>query len=89
MFRLPRQSGRAETVDGGIPLDVHHRQMFCLNVVGSKTLETMQRCYDESHIDEISQDYGVNRDVVRKDAIEFIDTLHKRHILQPVAPAAT
>lgn len=69
-------------------LDVHHGQMFCLNVVGAKILELMQRDYDESRIaDEISRDCGANRDVVRADVIEFIETLQKHHILQPVRSA--
>lgn len=84
MFRISETIRRAETVDGGILLDIHHGQMFCLNVVGSKILEMMQRGYDESRIaDEISRDYGVNRDIVRSDVIEFIETLHKHHILAP------
>ena len=66
-------------------LDVHHGQMFCLNVVGSKILELMQRGYDESRIaDEISRVYGANKEVVRADVIEFIETLQKHHILQPL-----
>jgi len=88
MFRISDTIRRTETVDGGILLDVHHGQMFCLNVVGAKILELMQRGYDESRIaDEISRDYGSNRDVVRTDVIEFIETLQKHHILQPVRSA--
>jgi hypothetical protein len=88
MFRISETIRRTETVDGGILLDVHHGQMFCLNVVGAKILELMQRGYDESCIaDEISRDYGANRDVVRADVIEFIETLQKHHILQPVRSA--
>jgi len=55
MFRISNTIRRTETVDGGILLDVLHGQMFCLNVVGSKILELMQRGYDETRItDEIS-----------------------------------
>jgi hypothetical protein len=58
--------------------------MFCLNIVGAKILELMQQGYDESRIaDEISRDYGVSREVVQTDVIEFIEVLHKNHILQP------
>jgi hypothetical protein len=75
-------------VDGGILLDVHHGQMFCLNVVGAKILELMQRGYDELRIaEEISRDYGASREVVRADVIEFIETLQKHHILQPIRSA--
>ena len=63
--------------------------MFCLNIVGSRILELMQRGYDEARIaDEISREYGVNRDVVRADVTEFIEMLHKHHILQPIRPTS-
>lgn len=85
MFRISDTIRRTETIDGGILLDVHHGQMFCLNVVGAKILELMQRGYDEARIaDEISRDYGASKEVVRLDVIEFIETLQKHHILQPL-----
>jgi uncharacterized protein (UPF0147 family) len=69
-------------VDGGILLDIHHGQMFCLNILGAKILELMQQGYDESRIaDEISRDYQVPRDAVRADVLEFIESLHKHHVL--------
>ena len=84
MFRISDTIRRTETADGGIVLDIHHGQMFCLNIVGSKVLELMQRGYDDTTIaDEISRTYGANREVVRADVLEFIDTLQKHHILQP------
>jgi len=88
MFRISDTIRRTETADGGILLDVHHGQMFCLNVVGAKILELMQRGYDEPRIaEEISRDYGASREVVRADVIEFIETLQKLHILQPIRSA--
>jgi hypothetical protein len=88
MYKLSDSIRRTETRDGGILLDVHHGQMFCLNIVGSKILELMQRGLDESHIaDEISRDYGANREVVRADVIEFIAALQKNHILQSARTA--
>ena len=88
MFRIADTIRRTQTADGGILLDIHHGQMFCLNVVGAKILELMQRGYDETRIaDEISRAYGANREVVRADVLEFIDTLYKHHILQPVRSA--
>jgi hypothetical protein len=75
-------------VDGGILLDIHHGQMFCLNIVGAKILELMQRGHDETRIaEEISRDYGASREVVRANVREFIENLHKHHILQPVRSA--
>ena len=84
MFRISDAIRRTETVDGGILLDVHHGQMFCLNLVGSKIIELMQLGYDESRIaEEISRAYGASREVVRTDVLDFIESLHKHHILQP------
>ncbi len=82
MFRMSDTIRRTQTVDGGILLDIHHGQMFCLNVVGAKILELMQQGYDESRItEEISRDYQVPRDTVRADVLEFIESLHKHHVL--------
>ena len=84
MFKISETIRRTQTVDGGILLDIHHGQMFCLNVVGAKILELMQQGYDESRItDEISRNYQAPRDTVRADVLEFIETLQKHHILQP------
>jgi len=88
MLRISDSIRRTQTVDGGILLDIHHGQMFCLNIVGAKILELMQRGYDESRIaEEISRDYGASREVVRTDVLDFIETLHKHHILQPIRSA--
>ena len=82
MYRISDTIRRTQTTDGGILLDIHHGQMFCLNVVGAKILELMQQGYDESRItDEISRDYQVPRDTVRADVLDFIATLQKHHLL--------
>jgi Coenzyme PQQ synthesis protein D (PqqD) len=88
MFKISDTIRRTESVDGGILLDVHHGQIFCLNIVGAKILELLQQGHDESRIaDEISRSYGANREVVRADVRDFIESLHKHHILQPVRSA--
>jgi hypothetical protein len=85
MFRISDTIRQTQTVDGGVLLDVRHGQMFCLNLVGARILELMQRGYDESRIaDEISRDYGVSRELVRIDVHDFIEHLQKHHILQPI-----
>jgi predicted flavoprotein YhiN len=84
IFKISDTIRRTQTVDGGILLDVHHGQMFCVNAIGAKVLELLERRCDESRIaDEISHDYGADRETVRADVIEFIETLQKHHILQP------
>jgi hypothetical protein len=84
MFRISDTIRRTETVDGGVLLDIHHGQMFCLNVTGAKILESIRLGYDESRIaEEIGRDYGVSREVVCADVHDFIESLHRHHILQP------
>lgn len=88
MFQISDTIRRTETADGGILLDVHHGQMFCLNLVASKILELMQRGFDEALItEEISRVYRVSREVVSADLNEFIEILRRHHILQPFPPA--
>jgi hypothetical protein len=88
MLRVSDTIRQTQTVDGGILLDIHHGHMFCLNLVGARILELMQRGYDESRIaDEISRDYGVSKELVHAHVVDFIETLHKHYILQPIRSA--
>jgi hypothetical protein len=88
MFKVSDTIRQTQTVDGGILLDIHHGQMFCLNIVGAKILELMQQGYDESRIaDEISKSYGASREVVHTDVRDFIEALDKHHILEPIRSA--
>lgn len=88
MLRISETIRRTETQDGGILLDVHHGQMFSLNLVGARILEMLRQGYDEPRIaEEISRAYQITRDVAQRDVTEFIESLHKHHILQVVRPA--
>jgi hypothetical protein len=87
MFRISDTIRRTETADGGVLLDVHYGQMFCLNVVGAKILELIEQGCDESGIaDEISRNYGVDKGVVCADLAGFIETLLKQRILLKSCP---
>lgn len=84
MLRISRTIRRTETIDGGILLDVHHGQMFCLNVVGARILGLLEGGHDETSVAEhISQEYAADPATVRAHVIEFIETLEKHHILEP------
>jgi len=88
MFRVSETIRQTQTVDGGVLLDVRHGQMFCLNLVGARILGLMQHGYDESRIaDELSRDYGVSKELIHAHVADFIETLHKHHILQPIRSA--
>ncbi len=87
MLRISDTIRRTETQDGGILLDVHHGQMFSLNLVGAKILELLQQGYDAPQItEEISRTYQIDRETVQRDVTEFIESLNKHHILQAVHP---
>jgi hypothetical protein len=84
MFRISNDVRSTQTQDGSVLLDVHHGQMFCLNLVGSKILELLARGYDETRIaEEVSNSYGVARDIASGDVREFLDALYRYHLLQP------
>src|SRR5712664_2629410 len=87
MFRISSDVRSTQTQDGSILLHVHHGQMFSLNLVGSKILELLERGYDETRIsEEISNIYGVNRDIAIGDVREFVEALYRHHILEPIRP---
>lgn len=86
MFRISDAIRSTPTQDGTVVLNIHHGEIFCLNVVGSKVLDLLKQGHDESSIaDEISREYGATREIVRADILEFIETLERHHILQPVS----
>ena len=90
MFKICNAVRSTQTQDGSILLDIHHGQMLCLNLVGSKILELLQCGYDETRIaEEISNSYGVAKDVASGDVHEFLDALYRHHILQPQRPDGT
>lgn len=58
--------------------------MFSVNAVGSKILGLLERGQDEpSIVEEISQLYATDVEVVRRDVREFIETLAKNQIVRP------
>ena len=87
MFKISDTIRRAQTDDGGVLLDILHGQMFCLNVVGAKILELLEKGFDEAQIaDQVSGAYVMDIETVRADVHEFIEVLNKHRILQ-VRPA--
>jgi hypothetical protein len=83
VFRICDTIRRAQTDDGGVVLDVLHGQMFCLNVVGAKILELLEKGFDEAQIaEQVSGAYVMDIETVRADVHEFIEVLNKHHILQ-------
>ena len=85
MFQVSNTVRRTRTEDGGVLLDIHHGRMFCLNVVGSQIIDLLERGFEAAQIArEVSDTYttDIERERVEADVREFIDVLHKHHILQ-------
>jgi Coenzyme PQQ synthesis protein D (PqqD) len=89
MPAISRSIRRTETPDGAVLLDVERGQMFSVNGVGSKILELLGAGLDETQIAiEISSTYGEGLERIRADVGEFLDELHRRHIVDQGPTAA-
>jgi hypothetical protein len=75
--------------DGAVVLDVLHGHMFRLNLVGSRMLELLKQGHMEKEIaEQLSQEFGVEREIVASDLKEFLAHLEKHRLLS-VIPSAT
>jgi coenzyme PQQ synthesis protein D (PqqD) len=69
--------------DGAVILDIHHGQMFTVNIVGSTILEMLERgCPETQIVDQISQKFRIRPDIVERDFHEFLECLEKHHLLE-------
>jgi Coenzyme PQQ synthesis protein D (PqqD) len=69
--------------DGAVVLDIHHGQMFTLNLVGSKILEMLERgCPETQMVEEISRKFRIRREIVERDVREFLECLEKHRLLE-------
>jgi hypothetical protein len=69
--------------DGAVVLDIHHGQMFTLNLVGSKILEMLKRgCPETQMVEDISRKFGIRREIVERDVREFLECLEKHRLLE-------
>jgi Coenzyme PQQ synthesis protein D (PqqD) len=85
MYRVAESVRSKHTQDGGSVLDVRQGLMLTLNPVGSRILEFLELGAAESAvIDEISQEFDVNREIVERDVQEFIANLKRHRILVDV-----
>jgi hypothetical protein len=90
MLRISKAIRRTQTPDGGILLDVERGQMFCLNAIGSKILNLLDRGCDEAQIAFLlSVACGEDVDTVRADVDDFLDVLRQHQIVRASSPAPT
>jgi hypothetical protein len=81
--RIPGGGPTPHDRDGGVVLDIHHGQMFTLNVVGSKILEMLERgCPETQMVEEISRKFRIRHDIVERDVREFLESLEKHQLLE-------
>ncbi len=83
MYRVSESVRSTHGQDGAVVLDIQQGQMFNLNFVGSRILELLKAGATESAIvEDVSQRFGVTRDVAEPDVREFIDSLKQHHLLE-------
>jgi len=83
MLKLTETVRRTHTQDGGVLLDIHHGQIFSLNLVGARILELLDSGFDEAGIaDQVSRAYAMDLETVRADVHEFLEVLRRHHLLQ-------
>jgi Coenzyme PQQ synthesis protein D (PqqD) len=83
MYRVSDTVRSTHNQDGAIVLDVQQGQIFNLNFVGSRILELLKSGSSESVIiDEISREFGVRRDIAKKDVHEFLQNLKRCQLVE-------
>ena len=88
MLRLSDTVRSTHNQDGAIILDIRQGQMFNLNFVGSRNLELLKTGSTESAVvDQISGEFGVSRDLAKKDVRDFLQNLKKCRLVEEHEPA--
>jgi hypothetical protein len=83
MFQISDTVRRTKTGDGGVLLDIQHGRIFRLNVVGCKIVDLLEKGFDTAQIAaEVSDAYAMDMETVRADVRDFVEVLHKHHILR-------
>jgi hypothetical protein len=87
MYRLCDRVRCTHNQDGAVVLDIQQGQMFNVNFVGSRILELLKSGTAESAIvEQISHEFGVERDLAENDVGEFLHNLKKCHLVEEHEP---
>jgi hypothetical protein len=87
MYRVSEGVRSTHGQDGAIVLDIRQGQMFNLNLVGSRILELLKIGFTESlMVDEVTREFGINRDLAENDVREFLQNLKKCHLIEEREP---
>lgn len=89
-MKLSEQIRSTHDQDGAVLLDIRQGQMFRLNPVASRILELLKLGYPESRItDEISREFGADRETVKNDLGEFLAHLETYGLLESRKPESS
>jgi hypothetical protein len=81
--KLSAQVRSTHGQDGAVVLDILHGRMYRLNFVGSRMLELLKQDRTESQIvDELSREFGADREIVEADLREFLAHLARHHLVE-------
>jgi len=81
-MKLSEHVRSTHSQDGAVVLDILHGQMFRLNLVASRMLELLKQGRTEREIVEhLSQEFGVEREILATDVYEFVEQLRQHHLL--------
>jgi hypothetical protein len=70
------------TSDGLILMDIENGSIFSANVVGARIWQLLREGRLEEQItDAIAEEWGVPRDTVASDVIEFVQSLRERALV--------
>ena len=82
-MKVSAQIRSTHNQDGAIVLDILHGRMFRLNFVGSRMFELLMKDRTENEIaDELSQEFGADRETVATDLKAFFAHLERHHLLE-------
>ena len=81
-MKLSEHVRSTHSQDGAVVLDILHGQMFRLNLVASQILELLKQGRTEREIVEhLSQEFGIEREILATDVCEFVEQLRQHHLL--------
>lgn len=82
-MKMSKHVRSTHSQDGAVVLDIRHGQMYRLNLVGSRILELLKRGHTETQIaEQLSQEFGVDREIVASDLQEFLTHLQRNRLLE-------
>jgi Coenzyme PQQ synthesis protein D (PqqD) len=82
VYRVPNGVRSTHNQDGDIVLDIHHGQLFRLNLTGALIFARLQEGRSQAEIVRaISEELGVAPETAEKDVGEFLQSLEQRHLL--------